>query len=109
MKAHLISTPLSTNKHLVRWVEKMADLTKPAAIHWVDGSKEEYDALCAQMVEGGTFIRLNRDLVAGLLFSALGRRAMSRASKTARSSARCQRKMPGRRTTGSIRLRCGAS
>jgi phosphoenolpyruvate carboxykinase (GTP) len=65
MKAHLISTPLSTNKHLVRWVEKMADLTKPEAIHWVDGSKEEYDALCAQMVAGGTFIRLNRDLWPG--------------------------------------------
>ena len=27
MKAHLIGTPLSTNKHLMRWVEKMADLT----------------------------------------------------------------------------------
>ena len=65
MKAHLISTPLSTNKHLVRWVEKMADLTKPEAVHWVDGSKEEYDALCAQMVAGGTFIRLNRDLWPG--------------------------------------------
>jgi phosphoenolpyruvate carboxykinase (GTP) len=65
MKAHLIRTPLSTNKHLVRWVEKMADLTKPETIHWVDGSKEEYDALCAQMVAGGTLIRLNRDLWPG--------------------------------------------
>src|SRR3954464_185999 len=53
------SRPLSTNKHLLRWVEKMADLCKPAAIHWIDGSKEEYDALCAQMVAGGTFIKLN--------------------------------------------------
>src|SRR3954470_1153343 len=51
--------PLSTNKHLLRWVEKMAELCKPAAIHWVDGSKEEYDALCAQMIAGGTFIKLN--------------------------------------------------
>ena len=45
-----VSAPLSTNPHLLRWVEKMADLTQPAAIHWVDGSQEEYDALCAQMV-----------------------------------------------------------
>ena len=30
--------PLSENRHLLRWVEKMARLTKPAAIHWVDGS-----------------------------------------------------------------------
>src|SRR5690242_12885985 len=65
MKAHLVSTPLSTNKHLLRWVEKMAELTRPEAIHWVDGSQEEYDALCAQMVAGGTLIRLNQDLWPG--------------------------------------------
>jgi len=38
----------------------MAALCKPDAIHWVDGSKAEYDALCAQMVAGGTFIKLNQ-------------------------------------------------
>lgn len=54
------SKPLSTNKHLLRWVEKMAELCQPAAIHWVDGSKEENDRLCAQMVAGGTFIKLNQ-------------------------------------------------
>ncbi|MSU54163.1 MAG: phosphoenolpyruvate carboxykinase (GTP), partial [Opitutaceae bacterium] len=43
------ATPLSTNKHLLRWVEKMAELCKPDAIHWVDGSQGEYNALCAQM------------------------------------------------------------
>src|SRR5947209_11901650 len=59
------SLPLSRNKHLRRWVEKMAQLTKPAAIHWVDGSQEENDALCAQMVESGTFIRLNQQLWPG--------------------------------------------
>jgi phosphoenolpyruvate carboxykinase (GTP) len=59
------SSPLSENKHLLRWVEKMADLTKPDAIHWVDGSQQEYDRLCQQMVDGGTFIRLNQDLWPG--------------------------------------------
>ena len=54
------ATPLSTNKHLLRWVEKMVELCKPDAIHWIDGSKAEYDALCAQMVAGGTFIKLNQ-------------------------------------------------
>jgi phosphoenolpyruvate carboxykinase (GTP) len=52
--------PLSSNPHLINWVKKMAALCKPDAIHWVDGSQEEYDALCAQMVAGGTFIKLNQ-------------------------------------------------
>ena len=51
--------PLSKNNHLLKWVEKMAKLTEPASIHWVDGSQAEYDALCAQMVAGGTLIKLN--------------------------------------------------
>jgi phosphoenolpyruvate carboxykinase (GTP) len=59
------SVPLSTNKHLLRWVEKMAELTRPAAIHWVDGSQEEYQALCGEMVARGTFIKLNEDLWPG--------------------------------------------
>jgi phosphoenolpyruvate carboxykinase (GTP) len=54
--------PLSTNVHLLNWVEKMAALTKPDAIHWVDGSVEEDEALKAQMVAGGTFIKLNEEL-----------------------------------------------
>jgi len=36
-----VSKPLSRNTHLLNWVEKMALLTKPNAIHWVDGSLEE--------------------------------------------------------------------
>jgi phosphoenolpyruvate carboxykinase (GTP) len=61
--------PLSENKHLLRWVEKMAELTKPAAIHWVDGSREENDELCAQMVESGTFIKLNQKLWPGCYYA----------------------------------------
>jgi phosphoenolpyruvate carboxykinase (GTP) len=61
--------PLSENKHLLRWVEKMADLTKPAAIHWVDGSAAEHDQLCAEMVAGGTFIKLNEDLWPGCYYA----------------------------------------
>ena len=60
---------LSKNDHLLRWVEKMAELTRPAKIHWVDGSQEEYDALCAQMVEGGTFIKLNEELWPGCYYA----------------------------------------
>ena len=63
------ATPLSVNKHLIRWVEKMADLTKPSAIHWVDGSEEENATLCAQMVESGTFIKLNEELWPGCYYA----------------------------------------
>ncbi len=62
------SKPLATNKNLLKWVDKVADLTKPAAIHWVDGSKEEYDALCAQMVAAGTAIKLNEKLWPGCFY-----------------------------------------
>ena len=56
---------LSKNVHLLRWVEKTAKLTNPARIHWVDGSKEEYDQLCREMVESGTLTKLNQKLWPG--------------------------------------------
>jgi phosphoenolpyruvate carboxykinase (GTP) len=43
------------------WVEDMAALCKPGHVHWCDGSQEEYDHLCDQMVESGTFIRLSNE------------------------------------------------
>jgi phosphoenolpyruvate carboxykinase (GTP) len=43
---------------LVAWVEEVAELTEPDAVHWCDGSAEEYDSLCRQLVEAGTFERL---------------------------------------------------
>ena len=61
--------PLSSNIHLLNWVEKMAALTKPAAIHWVDGSMEEDEMLKAQMVESGTFIKLNQKLWPGCYYA----------------------------------------
>jgi phosphoenolpyruvate carboxykinase (GTP) len=63
------SVPLSKNDHLLRWVEKMAELTKPAAIHWVDGSQEEYETLCCEMVKSGTFVKLNENLWPGCFYA----------------------------------------
>lgn len=44
---------------LLAWVEEIAQLCQPERIYWCDGSQEEYERLCAQAVESGTFIRLN--------------------------------------------------
>ena len=64
-----VAAPLSRNTHLLNWVEKMAALTKPQAIHWVDGSAEEDEALKAQMVAGGTFTKLNEELWPGCYYA----------------------------------------
>jgi phosphoenolpyruvate carboxykinase (GTP) len=61
--------PLSKNEHLLRWVKKMAQLTQPSAIHWVDGSQEEYEELCSQMVEVGTFIKLDEAVWPGCYYA----------------------------------------
>ena len=57
----------TTNKHLIRWVEKMANLTQPDHIHWIDGSPAEYNYLCDVLVAAGTFFPLNEKLWPGLL------------------------------------------
>jgi phosphoenolpyruvate carboxykinase (GTP) len=63
------SVPLSKNEHLLRWVEKMAELAKPAAVHWVDGSREENDTLLQEMVASGTLIKLNEKLWPGCYYA----------------------------------------
>jgi phosphoenolpyruvate carboxykinase (GTP) len=47
------------NSSLQDWVAEMAQLTQPDTIHWCDGSAEEYDRLCQQLVDAGTFEKLS--------------------------------------------------
>jgi phosphoenolpyruvate carboxykinase (GTP) len=47
------------NRHLVKWVDEVAAVTQPDAVHWCDGSAEEYDALAQVLVETGAFEKLS--------------------------------------------------
>jgi len=47
------------NAKLIAWVADMVALCKPKAIHWCDGSDEEFASLCQQLVDAGTLQKLN--------------------------------------------------
>ena len=50
---------MTKNKKLQSWVEEAAALCEPDSIYWCDGSQEENDRLCEELVQKGTFIRLD--------------------------------------------------
>ncbi len=52
----------ATNKlpaKVLSWVEEIKQLCSPDNVYWCDGSKEEYDGLCGELVEAGVFTPLN--------------------------------------------------
>jgi phosphoenolpyruvate carboxykinase (GTP) len=50
---------LTTHAKLTQWVGEIAALTQPDAVHWCDGSAEEYDSLAQTLIDAGTFERLS--------------------------------------------------
>lgn len=52
-------TNKTKNQKLLSWVNKITTLCKPEKVHWCDGSQEEYDQLCSELVDAGVFIPLN--------------------------------------------------
>ena len=50
---------MTKNKKLQDWVEEAAELCQPDSIYWCDGSQEENDRLCEELVQSGTFFRLD--------------------------------------------------
>ncbi|MDO5731734.1 phosphoenolpyruvate carboxykinase (GTP) [Corynebacterium sphenisci] len=49
------------NEELLRWIAEVAELTTPDKVVFCDGSEEEWDRLSTDLVEKGTFIRLNEE------------------------------------------------
>ncbi len=49
----------TVNAPLLTWVREVAELTTPDRIVWCDGSDEEWDRVTSQLVEAGTFVRLD--------------------------------------------------
>ena len=49
----------TTNEALKAWVNEWAAVLQPEAVHWCDGSADEYDSLCQALVDSGTFTRLD--------------------------------------------------
>ena len=60
MKGLHVSAPSHVkNARLIAWVADMVALCKPEAVYWCDGSDAEYQRLCQQLVDAGTFRKLN--------------------------------------------------
>ncbi len=57
--ADLVAEAPTEHAGLRAWVGEVAGLTQPDAVVWCDGSRREYERLCALLVEQGTFIKLN--------------------------------------------------
>src|SRR5687768_13992596 len=59
MESSVATDAPTSHARLKAWVDEVAELTQPDAIHWCDGSQEEYDQMAQALVDAGTFQRLS--------------------------------------------------
>jgi phosphoenolpyruvate carboxykinase (GTP) len=52
----------TSNRALLDWVSEITELCKPDDVYWCDGSVEEYNRFCSDLVDKGVFIKLNEKL-----------------------------------------------
>lgn len=56
---------LTTNKHLLSWIDEMAAMTQPDKIVWIDGSEQQLEALKKEAITSGELIELNQEKLPG--------------------------------------------
>ena len=56
---------LTTNQHVLKWVDEMVALTKPDRVVWIDGSEEQLEALRAEACSTGEMEKLNEEKLPG--------------------------------------------
>ena len=49
------------NAELLRWIAEVVELTTPDKVVFADGSQEEWDRLSQELVDKGTFVKLNEE------------------------------------------------
>ena len=60
---------LTTNKTVLSWIEEQIELVKPDKVVWIDGSKEQIEALRAEACATGEIIKLNEELLSSASFT----------------------------------------
>ncbi|MCI9449448.1 MAG: phosphoenolpyruvate carboxykinase (GTP) [Clostridiales bacterium] len=56
---------MTSNKHVLSWIEEMQAMTQPDRVVWIDGSEEQAEALRAEAVASGEMIKLNEEKLPG--------------------------------------------
>ena len=56
-----MTTNMTANKHVLDWIQSMADMVQPKDIVWIDGSEEQAEGLRREACSTGELIKLNEE------------------------------------------------